>query len=633
MKVFARFFILLFLLYRASPDLFSAQELAVDAIAADSSGKSTISFGVPVRMQGVGFYSVNGFSFYIGYDATKLQFLGVQPIAVSNVSAGSVGNLISVQWSNPSVPVNMTNNTHVFNLLFSRIGGGTVNLDFLPGSRVSGVQGLIAVNYTNTQLLPFWELSTEPVPLQGGTTLGDGSYLVGQSVNVSAQPAEGYLFDQWTLNGTMISAFPSFAYSMPAANVNLKAHFVPKTYQVITHALPAQGGTTTGSGFYNFGQTVTVSATAATGFEFVHWERNGEVVSMLPVYSFAMPAGDLDIWARFEPLPYQLSLTATPPNGGNVSGAGSYLYTQPVTALATPAIGFHFVHWTEGSTVVSTDAAYNFPMPAANRSLSARFLINSYNISVLSNHTDYGSVSGGGVFEHGSTVTIVAQPNEGYLFSAWLENGISVSFNAVYSFVAESDRTLTAVFQEENGCPTPINLNVNNLSETTATLHWVSPVQNNQWFVLWGPSINDTIAGEGWLELTTVNNWTLTGLEPQTLYVFYVKTLCGAEGESQWSQPAYFQTWYVGNREMNDQPQPVLFPNPGNGLFRIKENALLSIPFHAVVSDLKGNQLQSVRFADGHNLRLDMRHLPAGIYLVRLFTPAGNYMMKYVKIW
>lgn len=125
-------------------------------------------------------------------------------------------------------------------------------------------------------------------------------------------------------------------------------------------------------------------------------------------------------------------------------------------------------------------------MPAANRSLSARFLINSYTISVQSNHTDYGSVSGGGVFEHGSTVTIVAQPNEGYLFSAWLENGISVSFNAVYSFVAESDRTLTVVFQEENGCPTPINLNVNNLSETTATLHWVSPVQNNQWFVLWG---------------------------------------------------------------------------------------------------------------------------------------------------
>lgn len=633
MKVFVRFFILLFLLYGLSPDLYSVQSQSFASFATDSSDKAATAFGVPVRMQGVGFYSVNGFSFFISYDATKLQFLGVQPLAVTNVSAGSVGNLISVQWSNLSAPVNMTNNTLVFNLLFSRIAGGTLNLDFLPGSWVSGVQGLIAVNYINTQLLSLWELSTEPVPLQGGTTLGDGSYLAGQSVNVSAQPADGYLFDQWTLNGAMISTMPSFAYTMPAANVNLKAHFVPKTYQVITHATPSQGGTTTGSGFYDFGQTVTVSATPATGFQFVQWESNGEVVSTQPMYSFMMPAGDLDLWARFEPLTYELSLAASPPDGGDVSGAGTYFYSQPVTVLATSSTGYHFVHWTEGSTIVSTDASYSFPMPAANRSLTARFLINSYTITVMSNNDDYGSVSGGGVFEHGSPVTIVAQPNEGYLFSAWLENGISVSFNAVYSFVAESDRTLTAVFQEENGCPTPINLNVNNLSETTATLHWVSPVQNNQWFVLWGPSVNDTIAGEGWLDLSTINSWTLTGLEPQTLYVFYVKTLCGTESESQWSQPAYFQTWYVGNPEMSDRPQPALFPNPGDGLFRIKESTLLSEPIQVVVSDLKGNQLQSVRFADGHNLRLDIRHLPAGIYLVRLFTPAGNYMMKYVKIW
>ena len=44
-------------------------------------------------------------------------------------------------------------------------------------------------------------------------------------------------------------------------------------------ASPAQGGTVTGDGVYTFGESCTVTATANTGYYFIGWTENGEVIS------------------------------------------------------------------------------------------------------------------------------------------------------------------------------------------------------------------------------------------------------------------------------------------------------------------------------------------------------------------
>ena len=58
-----------------------------------------------------------------------------------------------------------------------------------------------------------------------------------------------------------------------------------------------------------------------------------------------------------------------------------------------------------------------------------------------------GSVTGGGNYNAGDTVTLIATPNSGYTFDGWYESGVKiVDAGATYSFEATANRTLEARF-------------------------------------------------------------------------------------------------------------------------------------------------------------------------------------------
>jgi nitrogen regulatory protein PII-like uncharacterized protein len=61
---------------------------------------------------------------------------------------------------------------------------------------------------------------------------------------------------------------------------------------------PANGGTVTGGGTYNHGQSCTVTATANSGYTFTNWTENGNVVSTESSYTFPVN-GDRDLVANF----------------------------------------------------------------------------------------------------------------------------------------------------------------------------------------------------------------------------------------------------------------------------------------------------------------------------------------------
>ncbi len=72
----------------------------------------------------------------------------------------------------------------------------------------------------------------------------------------------------------------------------------------------------------------------------------------------------------------------------------------------------------------------------------------NYVINVSANNEAGGTVSGGGNFPHGSSVTLSATANNGYYFCYWEENGGIASTNPNYSFTANFNRNLVAVFAE-----------------------------------------------------------------------------------------------------------------------------------------------------------------------------------------
>ena len=72
----------------------------------------------------------------------------------------------------------------------------------------------------------------------------------------------------------------------------------------------------------------------------------------------------------------------------------------------------------------------------------------TYMVTVASENTEYGTVSGGGEFNFGQTCTVTATPVDGYMFAGWTQDGEVVSGNATYTFIVTSDMNLVANFAE-----------------------------------------------------------------------------------------------------------------------------------------------------------------------------------------
>ena len=73
----------------------------------------------------------------------------------------------------------------------------------------------------------------------------------------------------------------------------------------------------------------------------------------------------------------------------------------------------------------------------------------TFMVTVESENTDHGTVSGGGEFSFGESCTVTATPAEGYYFTGWLQDGSPVAnAGASYTFIVNSDVNLVATFAE-----------------------------------------------------------------------------------------------------------------------------------------------------------------------------------------
>lgn len=145
---------------------------------------------------------------------------------------------------------------------------------------------------------------------------------------------------------------------------------------------------------------------------------------------------------------------ANPEWGGTVSGSGTYVSGSTATVKASAGAGYVFVNWTDENRLVSCSSSHSFPV-MGDVALQANFSQekSQYSMTCSASPSENGSVAGTGSYIHGTTATVSAYPDAGYAFVHWIEtwDGIEgscvVSTQEEYSFTADRDRNLTAVFR------------------------------------------------------------------------------------------------------------------------------------------------------------------------------------------
>jgi hypothetical protein len=298
--------------------------------------------------------------------------------------------------------------------------------------------------------VPVYTVTAGALPVEGGTTTGGGTFNQGTSVTVTATPNVGYTFTNWTEGGFVVGNAASLTFNV-ASDRTLVANFTQDTsYTISTNGSPSIGGSTSGGGVFASGASVTVIATPSVGYAFANWTQGGNVVSSSPSYTFNATA-DRILVANFTVTgggDRTIATSALPIAGGTTSGGGTVADGTSVTVVATPNAGYNFVNWTEASVQVSASASYTFNA-TANRTLVANFIAiagGNRTITTASSPAAGGTTSGGGVFADGTSITVSAVPNAGYIFKRWRVGGTNVSSSSNYTFTVTADLALSATF-------------------------------------------------------------------------------------------------------------------------------------------------------------------------------------------
>lgn len=165
--------------------------------------------------------------------------------------------------------------------------------------------------------------------------------------------------------------------------------------------------------------------------------------SSIGTYMAMIPWNQFNVWC--DPNISIVANTAPYENCGYVSGDGDFTTDETVTLTAVARPHFIFVNWTEGDDVVTTNQVYSF-IALEDRTLTANFEYESYDIVALAEPATYGRALGGGTYQYGDIARLEAYPNEHYEFFSWTENDSVVSNEPTYRFTVPYSRTLVAHF-------------------------------------------------------------------------------------------------------------------------------------------------------------------------------------------
>jgi hypothetical protein len=201
-------------------------------------------------------------------------------------------------------------------------------------------------------------------------------------------------------------------------------------------------GSVTGGGMVEAGKSITLDATAEYGYEFLYWFFSSSEIYLDNPLTIT-PDKNLNISAVFKKkVNHQINITHQ--NEGEFFGEGNYFDGDTVNLAVLPQPEFKFLFWE-----IDEEKIYQNPWTFTadqNLTVSAKFeTLTKYNLNL--SHTDGGTTSGGGSFPEGSTASLLASADGGYMFYQWIYDNEISSSNPL-ELVVEKDLNITAIFKK-----------------------------------------------------------------------------------------------------------------------------------------------------------------------------------------
>ena len=274
---------------------------------------------------------------------------------------------------------------------------------------------IINYNYTRNQYT---------VTVNKGTGIasvsGAGTYYYGATVNLGYSLIAGYHFSSWT--GT----YSISSFTMPAGNVTMTANGAGNVYYIAYNGNGATGGSM-GTTTCTYGQNCTLTGLgfSRTGYHFNNWNgsnggsySNGQTVSNLTTTNGAT----ITMYVNWVANIYYITYNGNGATSGSM-GTTTCTYGQNCTlaGLGYGKTGHSFSRWSgsNGGSYSNGQTVSNLTTTnGATITMKAVWKVNQYTVTV-NKGTGIASVSGGGTYNYGSSVTVRYTLSKGYHFTSW----------------------------------------------------------------------------------------------------------------------------------------------------------------------------------------------------------------------
>ena len=237
----------------------------------------------------------------------------------------------------------------------------------------------------------------------------------------------GYTFGGWYSDAILTTSY-TFS-TMPAENITLYAKWTINQY---TMTFNSNEGTSVLTLTQDYNSVVSApTAPTRTGYTFGGWYSDAILTAS---YTFStMPAENITLYAKWTINQYYIGFNT---NGGTAVLTITQDYATAVSTPAQPTkTGYTFSGWYSDAALT---VAYTFTtMPAEDRTLYAKWLVNPYTITLV---LDGGSGASTVIDEFGATLTTPTTVKTGHTFGGWYSDAI---FTVAYTFTTMPSENIT----------------------------------------------------------------------------------------------------------------------------------------------------------------------------------------------
>ena len=255
---------------------------------------------------------------------------------------------------------------------------------------------------------------------------------------------------------TAIQGLQSITFNAKATNTNLKMSVWYSTNQSTWTALATNVTMTTSSNSYSY----NVNGSSSTNYYIKIGVGNGGTAPTSGNYGLVIDdvvftySSTGTTYSNYVTTCAATTYTITwdaATNGGSCGTAstevtaGSAISTAISSLPTATKTGYTFNGWyttaSSGGSQITTST-----VPTGNVTYYARFTINSHTLTVNTNNSSYGTVSGGGTYNYGTSHTITATPTgDCYRFVQWNDGNTNASRSIT---MPDENVTYTATFEQ-----------------------------------------------------------------------------------------------------------------------------------------------------------------------------------------